>query len=304
MGLFSILHKNKQEPTSDDSEFTSRAAEESKAIRGRGKRKQKGQDSDSDDLVLPEKKRARRRLVGALALVLAVVIGLPMILDSEPKPLADDIAIQIPSKDKPTPQSGRQPLAASPAVTDAPAQAEAPVVKAPVPVAEPITPPAGELKNLPEAGKGTAKVEAVPPLGEKPVAKTDAAAHKPEKIEKPSSDKAAAKSPSKTDETARAMAILEGKSGEEVKAASVAVDKKSGKYAIQVAALSSKEKINELQGKLKTAGIQSYTQKIATASGQSTRIRVGPFASKAEAEKMRTKLVKAGLNGTVIPPTQ
>src|SRR4051794_35873273 len=112
MGLFSFFRKNKQDSASVEGEFSSRAEEESNAVRGRGKRKQGNAPVDP---VLPEKKRARRRLVGAVALVLAVIIGLPMILDSEPKPLADDIAIQIPSKDKTVPlNSGNQtPVAAS-----------------------------------------------------------------------------------------------------------------------------------------------------------------------------------------------
>ncbi len=100
MSLFSSLRKNKQESTSSDSEFHSRAEEESAAVRGRGKRRQGKPSAVPADPVLPEKKRARRRLVGAVALVLAAVIGLPMVLDSEPKPLADDIAIQIPSQDQ------------------------------------------------------------------------------------------------------------------------------------------------------------------------------------------------------------
>ena len=99
MGLFSFSRKNKQEPASGDSEFYSRADEESTAVRSRSKRKDK-QSNEPVDPVLPDKKRARRRLVGAIALVLAAVIGLPMIFDSEPKPFADDITIQIPSKDK------------------------------------------------------------------------------------------------------------------------------------------------------------------------------------------------------------
>jgi DedD protein len=52
---------------------------------------------------------------------------------------------------------------------------------------------------------------------------------------------------------------------------------------------------------LKDAGIHSYTQKVATESGERIRIRVGPFASKEEADRMRTKIVRLGLNGTLIP---
>lgn len=43
------------------------------------------------------KKRARRRLIGAIALVAGTAAVLPMVLDSEPKPTSQDINIQIPS---------------------------------------------------------------------------------------------------------------------------------------------------------------------------------------------------------------
>ncbi|MHA7185156.1 SPOR domain-containing protein, partial [Burkholderia pseudomallei] len=50
------------------------------------------------DPTLPEKQRARRRLVGAIALVVAAVIVLPMVLDSHPKPVTDDVQIDIPNR--------------------------------------------------------------------------------------------------------------------------------------------------------------------------------------------------------------
>ena len=115
MSLFSFFRKNKQESASDDSAFYSRAEEESKAVRSRKRRaaKPQAQGAEQADPVLPEKKRARRRLIGAVALVLAAVVGLPMLLDSEPKPIADDIAIQIPSKDKPAPAAANSAAASS-----------------------------------------------------------------------------------------------------------------------------------------------------------------------------------------------
>ncbi|MGB6055671.1 MAG: SPOR domain-containing protein, partial [Burkholderiaceae bacterium] len=57
----------------------------------------------------------------------------------------------------------------------------------------------------------------------------------------------------------------------------------------------------EVRGKLSEAGIASYTQKVATASGERIRIRVGPFASRDDAEKMRARLGKLGFNGTLVP---
>jgi DedD protein len=46
------------------------------------------------------KRRARRRLIGAVALAIVVVVLLPMVLDSEPKLVGQDIELRIPDKDK------------------------------------------------------------------------------------------------------------------------------------------------------------------------------------------------------------
>jgi DedD protein len=45
------------------------------------------------------KRRARRRLIGAIVLVTAIVVVLPMVLDSEPKPVGREISVRIPSPD-------------------------------------------------------------------------------------------------------------------------------------------------------------------------------------------------------------
>src|SRR5437868_10183746 len=45
------------------------------------------------------KRRARRRLVGAIVLALAAAVVLPLLLESDPKPLGDDVSIQIPPID-------------------------------------------------------------------------------------------------------------------------------------------------------------------------------------------------------------
>jgi len=293
MGLFSFLHKNKQEESaSDDSEFYSRAEEESKTVRGRGKRKQGNQSAAPVDPVLPEKKRARRRLVGALALVLAVVIGLPMVLDSEPKPLADDIAIQIPSKDKHA-ASPLSKVSASASLD----QKEEVVEASPPAVSDGDTLAAGNEKAKDDQKPSNmAKPAGVdkPPVNAPPTKVGSKSDGKPEQVAK--TEHKAVPAAEKPDDAARAKAILEGKAD-----AKELSNKKTGKFLVQVAALASEEKINELQTKLKSGGIHSYTQKIATESGDRTRIRVGPFVSKEEADQMRAKLNKLGLNGTLIP---
>ena len=58
---------------------------------------------------------------------------------------------------------------------------------------------------------------------------------------------------------------------------------------------------DDLLGKLKAGGLKPYTEKVATQAGDRTRIRVGPFASKEEADKARAKILKLGLNATLLP---
>ncbi|MGI4856516.1 MAG: hypothetical protein ACRYHA_06260, partial [Janthinobacterium lividum] len=81
------------------------------AARGRSGRKV-GQEAMLDP-TLPEKQRARRRLVGAVALVLAAVVILPMVLDAHPKPVTDDIAISIPAQDTPAARASAKRSAAA-----------------------------------------------------------------------------------------------------------------------------------------------------------------------------------------------
>ncbi|HEY8606798.1 MAG TPA: SPOR domain-containing protein [Noviherbaspirillum sp.] len=284
MSLFSFFRKNKQESDTDDSTFYSRAEEDSKAARSRRSGGRSRGKEEAADPVLPEKKRARRRLIGAVALVLAAVIGLPMILDTEPRPLGDDIVIQIPSKDKPATPAA--PAPAAPVAGDG----KSPDVSAGLDEREEVMEPA------------SAPPKAAPTASARP----EAAAGRPEpkkESEKPAAAPAVAKAERKPEpkpaeasqEDARAKALLEGKPDPK------AEKKDSTKYVIQVAALATKDKVNELQAKLKTAGIKSYTQTVATASGERTRIRVGPFPSKDEAEKVRARIVNIGLNGTLVP---
>jgi DedD protein len=86
------------------------------------------------DEELQLKRRARRRLIGAIVLVTAIVVVLPMVLDSEPRPSGEEVAVQIPS-----PNSG---TFAPKLVTEAPAPKPAPKAPAAQVQEAPATPPA------------------------------------------------------------------------------------------------------------------------------------------------------------------
>ncbi|SNT20830.1 DedD protein [Noviherbaspirillum humi] len=320
MSLLSFLRKNKQEAASTESKYVSRSeAASATPNRSRSRRKSSDKSDAPLDPVLPEKKRARRRLIGAVALVLAAIIGLPMILDSEPKPLSDDIAVQIPSKDKPAAQPAPQPKSSSPTTSQADVSSTVPQTAALDPKEEVVEPPsmppvAASKQASPSPAKSaephaaSEKTKAAAKPADEPEKHAEHAA-KPATVAKPESAVAAksgdvakssidanAKKAEKPQDSARAVALLEGKNDPKH-----ATDRKPGNFVIQVAALASRDKASEVQGKLKDAGIKSYTEKVSTDGGERIRVRVGPFGSKEEADKVKQKLNKLGLNGSLLP---
>jgi len=67
--------------------------------------------------------QGRRRLIGAVALVLAAVIVLPMVLDDEPVPVASDISIVIPDRNRPPePQFAERSTDSAPSMGSEPDQ--------------------------------------------------------------------------------------------------------------------------------------------------------------------------------------
>jgi DedD protein len=313
MGLFSFFGKNKQGRAAEDSgRFYSKDDDAALGERARSKRASsagavagstRGRGTGNDPL-LPEKKRARRRLVGAIALALAAAVGLPMLLDSQPKPPAGDIAIQIPSKDKAAPlPAPSEPAAQAPAsdrtvaLEDSVDKGEEVLQAPPAVKPEPKQEPKQEHKPEPKPEhKPEPKLEHKPePKPEhKPEPKAEPKPeHKPaEKADKPIKPKSEEK-PAKPHDDVRAVAILEGKAAEK---AEKPADASSQRFVLQVAALSSQEKAAELQAKLRGAGISSHTEK----AGDLIKVKIGPL-SREEAEKVRAKLGRIGLSGFQTP---
>lgn len=209
------------------------------------------------------RKRARRRLIGAIALVTIVAVFLPMALDHEPKPVNQDISIRIP----PSTTSAFAPK-------PAPAPEPKPVVKpAPVTPVQPALPVAGDAPKA-AAAPATA-TEAAPPK--------QAAVAQPKAQAKPVA-KSAAKSAPETKAAERAQPAPQS----------------AGGYVVQVAALNDADKAIQMQQQIAAAGVKSYTEVVPVVNGQVTRVRAGPFASRDEAEKIRDRLKGMGLSGNVV----
>ena len=211
------------------------------------------------------RRRARRRLIGAIALVTLIAVVLPWILESEPRTSDQEISIQIPS-----PESGTFGTRVLPGkgVPSAKPPAEAP---APAADTEASTP-------SPESGVLQAEQEKVlaPPAAKSASAKEKAPA--PAKDAKPH-----APEPKKKGEAAREPAS-DGK-----------------QFVVQIGALADTAKAESLHKALAAKGMKSYTEVVKTAAGEVTRVRVGPFASRELAEQERTKLKALGYEGNVAP---
>jgi DedD protein len=74
----------------------------------------------------------------------------------------------------------------------------------------------------------------------------------------------------------------------------------SGRFVVQVGAFAEATAIREARAKVEKLGLVTYTQAVETANGKRTRVRVGPFATREEADKAAAKLKAAGLPGAVL----
>lgn len=224
------------------------------------------------------RKRARHRLIGAAALVLVGVVGFPLLFDSQPRPIAVDIAIDIPDKTK----TKTTPLGATPASTPATPLAPAPATAA-------SNAPASDMA-------ASASLPAVAAPSSAPSAVAKVVPPSEPKVQAKSEPKVDTKGPAKAQDTAqqgsKAQALLDGK--EPAKAAA------APRYTVQVGAFADAQKAQEARTALEKAGIKTYTQVVVTADGKRTRVRAGPWEDRAEAEKTAEKIKKLNLSASVL----
>ncbi|MGC4364985.1 SPOR domain-containing protein [Hydrogenophaga sp. R2] len=223
------------------------------------------------------RRRARHRLIGASVLVAVGVIGFPLLFDTQPRPIPVDIPIEIPARNTPS------PAAKAPAAAPAPA----------APAAAPAAASGGKLPMITEEADApkaeAAKVE--PPKAEAP--RPD-----PVKAEAPRSEPAAPAParPAPTD-AARAEALLKGQA--DPKSASAAATA-SARLVVQVGAYAEDDRVRDVRQKLEKAGLKTYVHTATLPEGKRTRVRVGPFDNRAEAEKAAARIKALGLPAAVL----
>jgi DedD protein len=250
------------------------------------------EDINVDEL----RRRARRRLVGAIVLALLVAVFVPMLLESEPKPLGEDVSVKIPPIDEgkfvnrlgdkgkgdaakaPAPKSEAKAEAPKPepakVATAAPAATEAPKTDVPAP-----DPSKAEAPN-PDALKMDApKMEA--PKAEAP------------KAEAPKEE------PAKAAATANVAKATPPQAPAPTPAPMPTREVTAGDFSVQVFAFSDDKGANSLVNKLKAKGFPAYTEPVSTSRGTLWRVRVGPYTSRESAVNARERLKGEGYNGIV-----
>jgi DedD protein len=232
----------------------------------------KNSDAPTGAPVQPEsvermRQRAKHRLIGASVLVLIGVISFPLMFDKQPRPIAVDTPIDIPDKNKVLPL-------AIPATSNS---QSTPPVAAQAPASAPQAAIITETAEPPQPDKIVDEKVASKPV---PHAST--------------ASKSVAKLPPKTADADKAQALLDGKTSE---APSVATE---ARFVVQVGAFADATRAREVRLKLEHAGMKTYTHVAETKDGRRIRVRVGPFAIKADAEKAAEKIKKMNLSAALL----
>lgn len=204
--------------------------------------------------------KARRRLIGAIALALAVVVILPMVLDSEPKTTGQDIELRIPAVDN---EGEFVPGVALSEVVEATSMTESAVVASsePVAVTEILPAKSPDVVSLAAASAPKGIVDAKPEV------------------------KAQAVSARRADTRPVEIKQIEAKQ----------VERSAVSYTVQIGAFSNAATAAQEADKLKGWGYRAYTEVV---SG-TTRVRVGSYQERDKAETVVRLLEKRGQHAVI-----
>jgi len=254
-----------------------------------------GADAPEDgaiDPTLPQKKRARHRLIGAIALSLAAAVVLPLVFESEPPKPPADVAIFIPSRDTPLPSRGADPRTAD-AKSDDVKSADAKTA-----ASKTADPKTGDARSA-DAKAGDAKP--ADPKGSDGRAPADAR-REPRvegRIEPRAEPPRKDAKPAKGDEIQQLADAAQSRTKPPAAGGAVPVTQR---YLLQVGAFATEAGARQAVDKVQSSGLTAFTEPIKTDRGQRVRVRVGPFPSREAAEQARERLKQAGIESALIAP--
>jgi len=285
------------------------------------------ESSVAADPALAQKKRARRRLVGAIVLGIAAVIILPLVLDSEPRQDITDIEISIPSLDDALPAIER-PRSGELAVAPTAPSPAAEMVVPPVPeespggtsavdrppsaassFAETVTDEPADLPAVRTEARSPASV--VKQAGKKPARPTvaagpdaapdgDGAGTVPDGTVAPSAAAPAAAAGTGVASREGTAANTAVASAAPTLPAAPAPASAGERFALQIGAYANAGSARAQLDKVRRTGLPAWAETVETSQGRRTRVRVGPFATRAQADQARATLSLAGMESVVV----
>ncbi|MES2013376.1 MAG: SPOR domain-containing protein [Pseudomonadota bacterium] len=260
------------------------------------------------------KKRARRRLVGAVALVLLMVIVLPRVLqDRAALAPQESIKITMPAVDGQDVVVNRDSIVVPKVDHD---QISELVAKQ-----EPVTqmPVINESSKVEAVHNQVVDVDAKSDDqhvsdfkqsstenkisdSEKPITKAEKkidVKNVPEAI-KSKTVEVKVKEIKPEEPKINKPKVVEPKVSEPKVVETKASQKKSNGFSVQVGVYSDANNVQQLQGKLKEIGYSSHTEKVSTPKGEKIRLKAGSFPTRQDAVQAQAKIQKIGLSGMVV----
>jgi len=253
-----------------------------------------GRSTAALDPALPQKKRARRRLVGAAAVCLAAAIVLPMLLDSEPRQIRGDVEVRIPSRDTPLSERSDALTRSGAIVQAAPPEQRAGAAGS----------AAANGSNDPAASGETASGTSDPK--ERDAARAAAGASSGPAAER-AADGPADKSGDQAGQALRESppAAKQPPGSDPIAELAQAKDPSlapSPGFIVQIGAFASTKAAADQVARARKAGYKAYTEPVKTAQGDRVRVRIGPFGTREAADEARAKLRTAGLDSVLVAP--
>jgi len=254
------------------------------------------------DPALAQKRRARRRVVGAAALALSAAALMPLVFDAEPRHQRADIQVRIPSRDTPIGEKAdagdraAQPSGSSAGV-DEPGNLSASSgsnVTMPPSPADSVPPADGKMPAEP---RPTAAGETRVPEPQAAESATTAPVPVPSPPPSPT-----AKPPAKAPAVGALDPKRESKPESRPEPKSKPADAKGPGFLLQVGAFASDKAAQDQVDRLRKLGMKSYTETIKTPNGERVRVRLGPYDTRDLADQARARLRNAGVDVTLIGP--
>ena len=237
------------------------------------------------DAVQQARTRARQRLIGAVVLLAIGIIGFPLVFETQPRPIPVDVPIEIPRRDALAPLTvppPRPPAARSSSDAVTGTGPTAPVARAA------STAPRGSNGVITESSADAGRDVTGPSRN---VARPSSTGEPARRAASATVAAASAPPAARSADGERARALLEGRT------ASSADEQR---FVVQVGAFADAEAARETRKNVEKLGLKTYTQVAQTSAGSRIRVRVGPFASRGEAEAALAKTKAAGLNAVLL----